>query len=69
MTVKEYDAMMSAKGTPKVWSVVYAITCPGLTTRKLFKTEPEARCFAETCTHLVSVGETWDIWNWTSRNQ
>lgn len=68
MTVKEYDAMMEAKGTPKVWMVVYAFTCPGLTHSRLFATESEARAFGERCSILVSLGETWDIWNWAKRN-
>lgn len=68
MTVKEYDAMMEANGTPKVWMVVYAFTCPGLTHSRLFGTEQEARAFADQCLILVSVGQTWDIWNWTARH-
>lgn len=68
MTLQEYDAMHEAKGTPKVWSVSYALTCPGLVHSRLFKTEQEAREFAAGCKHVVSLGQTWDIWNWTKRH-
>lgn len=68
MTVQEYDKMMEEKGTPKVWSVRYAFTCPGMIHSKLFKTEAEAKNFSKKLSHVVSVGETWDIWNWTARH-
>ena len=68
MLASEYDAMMAAKGTPKVWMVSYAITCPGMVHSEVFKTEDEARAFAEKQSHVVSIGQVWDIWNWTARH-
>ena len=68
MTLKEYNAMHEAKGTPKVWKVDYAFCCPGVVETKLFKTEDEARRFADTCPHLVCIDRTWDIWNWSKKH-
>lgn len=69
MLAKEYDRMMEAKGTPMVWIVNYAITCPGMVNSELFLTEEEARAFAAKCSILVSIGKTWDIWNFTNRKK
>ena len=67
MTIAEYNAMHEAKGTPKVWIVNYTIGSGGLVSSMIFATEQEARSWAAKFSHVVDVYRTWDIWNWTKR--
>lgn len=71
MLVKEYDAMMEAKGTPKVWCVASGSSTygSGLVHRSLFLTEEEAReRFDEIPDgYYKKMYQTWDIWGFTER--
>ena len=71
MLVKEYDAMMEAKGTPKVWSVDYGTSYgSGMVHRMLFLTEQEAKQFYDSFDperYYRKMYRTWDIWNFTKR--
>lgn len=73
MTIKEYNAMMEAKGTPKVWVVEYGSSTfgSGLVHSSLYLTEEEAKERFDSIPEgsYKAVYETWDIWNFTERQK
>lgn len=73
MLVAEYDAMMAAKGTPKVWVVAYGSSQygSGMVHKQLFLTEGEARAEYDSipATWYRKVYRTWDIWGFTERER
>ena len=71
MTVKEYNALQEAKGTPKVWIVETAHSCGCQIYTNVFETEQEAKEYYESQSSCVyrNMYRTWDIWGWTARHK
>lgn len=73
MTVKEYDAMMEAAGTPKVWSVDIGKPYNGMIHSTLFLDENEADARAYYDAHSDAayrkIYRTWDIWHFTEKHR
>ena len=71
MMVKEYDAMMEAKGTPKVWCVSTGTSHgSGMVHSRLFLTEKEAKAYYDRHDPKMfyrKMYRTWDIWGFTKR--
>lgn len=73
MLVAEYDAMMAAKGTPKVWVVSSGSSRygSGMVHSQLFLTEEEAAARYSQIPegYYKKVYRTWDIWGFTERER
>lgn len=71
MLMREYDAMMEAKGTPKVWCVASGSSTygSGMVHYSLFLTEEEAKERFNKIPngYYKKMYRTWDIWNFTKR--
>ena len=70
MPVEEYNALMEAKGTPKVWVVEYGWG-GGMIQTDLFLTEEEAKVKYDSLPEdwYRNMCQTWDIWGWTGRQK
>ena len=71
MTVREYNAMQEAKGTPKVWIVDRGSSgASGMIFTEIFATKEEAKEKYDMIPKSMykKMYQTWDIWNWTQRN-
>lgn len=68
MQASEYNKMMEAKGTPKVW-VVESGWAGGNIHTELFLTEAEAKTVYDKIPNgwYRNMYRTWDIWGWTKR--
>lgn len=70
MLLSEYNAMMEAKGTPKVWVVESAWSNGNIHTN-LYLTEEEAKTAYDKIPSnwYKKIYRTWDIWGWVKRQQ